>query len=367
MRVFSYPADRRESLFADSFLNQVPIGRVNDIISQYKSNLGTLEEVRGGENKYTLLFERGTAPGRISLDTEGRIVGLWFGNWTLKSDTLEKLVSELKKLDGSVSLFISKNGKELCSLNGEDLMAVGSTFKLYVLKALYDKLDPGSWRQVLWLKKEDISLPSGILQNWPVGTPLTVKSLSNLMIARSDNTATDILIDLVGKKYLEEGTNSRNNPFLTTVEAFNLKYGVDEKTQKEYLSGNKKTKRKILEDLQGLRVSARQVSDSIPKLIDEIEWFFSTRRLAELIYDLREAGEIYIDPGLARGPEWYRAGYKGGSEGGVTQYTYLLQKTKKSPIYAFSLTVNNPEKGLNTERISEITARLISLVKGGKL
>ena len=332
MKVFTHPPDRRKDLFAESFLDQVPINNINNIIAQYKSNLGELESIKSGEGPYTLIFEKGTAPSRVSLDTEGRIAGLWFGNWTLKSDTLEVLVSELKDLDSSVSLYLSKNGEELYSLNEEEKMAVGSTFKLYVLQALYDKFESDVWNKVVWLKRKDISLPTGILQDWPVGTPVTVKTLSNLMISQSDNTATDILIDLVGKKYLEQNTNPRNRPFLDTVEAFNLKYGVDSATRKDYIAGNVKQKREILESFQGLRVSSKQVTASTPTLIEEVEWFFSTEELASIIYDLQGANEIYINPGLATKSDWYRAGYKGGSEGGVLQYTHLLQKSNNSPV-----------------------------------
>lgn len=367
MKVFTHPPNQRKGLFAKSFLDQVPISNINNIITQYKSKLGELKSIEDGEGPYTLIFEKGTAPSRVSLDAEGKIAGLWFGNWTLKTDTLEELVSELKSLDSSVSLYISKNDQELYSLNGEENMAVGSSFKLYVLKTLYDKRGSDDWDKVVWLKEKDISLPSGILQDWPVGTPVTVKTLSNLMISQSDNTATDILIVLVGKEYLEQNTNPKNRPFLTTVEAFNLKYGVDSATRKDYLTGNTKQKREILESFQGLRVSASQVTASTPTLIEEVEWFFSTEELASIIYDLRGANEIYINPGLATKPDWYRVGYKGGSEGGVLQYTHLLQKGKNSPVYVISLTVNNPEKGLNTSKITEITSRLISLVKDGKL
>jgi len=367
MKVFTHPPDRRKDLFAKSFLDQVPINNINSLIAQYKSNLGELESIKGGEGPYTLIFEKGTAPSRVSLDSEGKIAGLWFGNWTFKSDTLEKLVSELKDLDSSVSLYLSKNGEELYSLNTEEKMAVGSTFKLYVLQALYDKFESDVWDKVVWLKRKDMSLPTGILQDWPVGTPVTVKTLSNLMISQSDNTATDILIELVGRKYLEQNTNPRNRPFLTTVEAFNLKYGVDATTRKDYVTGNTRQKREILESFQGLRVSASQVTASTPTLIEEVEWFFSTEELASIIYDLRGANEIYINPGLATKSDWYRAGYKGGSEGGVLQYTHLLQKSKNSPVYVISLTANNPEKGLNTSKITEITSRLIALVKEGKL
>jgi len=367
MKVFTHPPDQRKDLFAESFLDQVPIDNINSIIAQYKSNLGELESIKSGEGPYTLIFEKGTAPSRISLDTEGKIAGLWFGNWTLKSDTLENLVSELRSLDSSVSLYLSKNGEEIYSLNAEEKMAVGSTFKLYVLQALYDRFESDVWDKVVWLKRKDMSLPSGILQDWPVGTPVTVKTLSNLMISQSDNTATDILIDLVGRKYLEQNTNPKNRPFLTTIEAFNLKYGVDSATRKDYMTGNTKQKREILESFQGLGVSASQVTASTPTLIEEVEWFFSTEELASIIYDLREANEIYINPGLATKSDWCRAGYKGGSEGGVLQYTHLLQKSKNSPVYVISLTANNPDKGLNTSKITEIASRLIALVKEGKL
>ena len=367
MNVFTQSPDNRKDLFAESFLNQVPIDNINSIINQYKSKLGELESIKSGEGPYTLIFEKGTAPSRVSLDAEGKIAGLWFGNWTLKTDNLEELVSELKGLDSSISLYLSKDNQELYSLDGEENMAVGSSFKLYVLKALYGEMGSDSWDKVIRLKKKDMSLPSGILQDWPVGTPVTVKTLSNLMISQSDNTATDILIDLVGKKYLEQNTNTENRPFLTTVEAFNLKYGVDSSTRKNYITGDTKQKREILESLQGLIVNVNQVTASTPTLIEEVEWFFSTEELASIIYDLRGANEIYINPGLATKSDWYRAGYKGGSEGGVLQYTHLLQKSKNSPVYVISLTANNPEKGLNTSKITEITSRLIALVKERKL
>ncbi len=366
MKVFSYQPDQREALFAESFLNQVPVEKLNGIIARYKNNLGDLEEVKGEEGQYTLIFEKGTAPSKISLTGEGKIAGLWFGNWTLATDTLDKLVSELKNLKSSVSLYISRDDDPLFSLNGEKRMAVGSSFKLYVLDVLYDKLDSGSWDQVVRLVEENRSLPSGILQDWPPGTPVTAKTLSNLMISRSDNTATDHLIDFVGREYLAKNASSGNRPFLKTREFFELKYGAAPETQKKYLTGDREEKRQILDRIQSLQVDKSEVTTE-PTLIQEIEWFFSTKELASIIYDLKGAEEIYINPGLADGSDWYRAGYKGGSEGGVLQYTHLLQKKKGSPIYVVSVTVNNPERSLDSSKITEITSRLISLVKSGEL
>ena len=60
---------------------------------------------------------------------------------------------------------------------------------------------------------------------------------------------------------------------------------------------------------------------------------------------------------------WYRAGYKGGSEAGVLQYTHVLQKEKGADIYTLSVTVNNSKQKLNTDEITNLTSRLISLIK----
>ncbi|MFP3953719.1 MAG: serine hydrolase [Candidatus Acetothermia bacterium] len=197
MSLFTGPDEVREDLFADSFLDKVPIYNINEIVTRYTRVLGKLLEVRGERPQYTLVFETGSAPSQIALDQEGKIAGIWLGNWTLKSDTLEKLVEELKGLDGTVSLYISREGIELFSLNGEREMAVGSSFKLYVLDTLYETTSRDDRKEVIHLTYKHRSLPSGILQDWPTGDPVTVKTLANLMISQSDNTATDHLIELV--------------------------------------------------------------------------------------------------------------------------------------------------------------------------
>lgn len=46
--------------------------------------------------------------------------------------------------------------------------------------------------------------PTGRLQDEPTGTSVTVAEAADLMIAISDNTATDLLIDLVGRDAVED-------------------------------------------------------------------------------------------------------------------------------------------------------------------
>ncbi|NMB11632.1 MAG: serine hydrolase [Firmicutes bacterium] len=51
---------------------------------------------------------------------------------------------------------------------------------------------------VIELKSDYISLPSGMLQEWPVGSPITLHTLASLMSSISNNTATNALIDVEG-------------------------------------------------------------------------------------------------------------------------------------------------------------------------
>ncbi len=56
----------------------------------------------------------------------------------------------------------------------------------------------------LTLKKEDIVGGSGVLQHMTPGTAFTIYDLVTLMIIQSDNTATNMLIDLIGVQQIQE-------------------------------------------------------------------------------------------------------------------------------------------------------------------
>lgn len=371
MELFTVEDSQVVDLFDESFLAQVPVQQLVLILKQYKSVLGDLIEVSGTSGNYTLIFSRGTAPSQIYLNDEGKIIGLWFGQWNLSptDDDLSGLLEEFKALEGKVSVAVIRNNEEEVFLyNAEERLAVGSSFKLYVLKAVYEAVEKGEldFDTVVLLKEKDRSIPSGILQDWPAGTPVTVKTLTNLMISISDNTATDNLIGLVGREKVEGLANERNIPFLKTNELFKLKYAADSGLQEKYLKGSIEEKRDALPALADLKVNVSDIVTS-PLLINELEWFFSTRELCSIIYELRDADELRINPGLADSEEWYLAAYKGGSEPGVLQYTHLLQKEAGGDFYAVSATINNPDKEVDQLKFTELCSRLITLIRDGKI
>src|SRR5690606_31011699 len=107
-----------------------------------------------------------------------------------------------------------------------DPQPIGSQFKLWVLGALARQIADGTvaWDQTLTVEADDQSMGNaeGSLQVVAPGTEVTVEEAATLMISISDNTATDLLVDLVGRDAVEEQMRewvadpAPNEPFLTT-------------------------------------------------------------------------------------------------------------------------------------------------------
>ncbi|MGQ0568393.1 MAG: serine hydrolase [Armatimonadota bacterium] len=218
-----FTADRiRAEWFASSFLAAFPASGVEQIVADLKRTHGPFQRVEEDAGAYLVVLERAVVPTRITLDAEGRIVGLLFQTPRARVTNVEQAVQALRALPGRVGLVVLADGQEQAALNPDVPLAVGSAFKLAVLAALREQIASGqrSWREVVELRPEWKSLPSGILQNWPDGSFLSVQTLASLMISQSDNTATDTLIHLVGRGAVEAAAPPRNRPFLTTREAF---------------------------------------------------------------------------------------------------------------------------------------------------
>ncbi|PUU90637.1 MULTISPECIES: hypothetical protein [Halanaerobium] len=81
-----------------------------------------------------------------------------------------------------------------------------------------------------------------------------------------------------------------------------------------------------------------------------------------MIYELKDAPEIKINPGLVDKNEYNLVEFKGGSEPGVLQFTQLVQKSKDSDVYTISVTINNNEKAVEQQKVTQLTSRLIAAV-----
>lgn len=89
---------------------------------------------------------------------------------------------------------------ELIQIDGSRVYPTASVFKIPVMVEVYRQCEAGSLDldQRVTLQSTDVVKGSGILRDIRLGAELTVADLVMLMIIVSDNTATNMLIDLVG-------------------------------------------------------------------------------------------------------------------------------------------------------------------------
>jgi hypothetical protein len=382
---FKVQPDRKilTQLLHPNFLQSVPVEKITPLLVAMAKEHGGVQEVQlesqdgSYSGRYRFLFGGGVQAS-ISLHLEAQspyqVVGLRVGPAKHALADWPKLLEKLGKLPGHVGLEVARLGEKarvLASLGASEPMALGSTFKLYILGALVKYRIP--WDRVVRLRAEDRSLPSGILQTWPVGSPLTVHSLATQMISISDNTATDTLLKLVGRRKVEamlkEMGNSaptRTVPFLSTREMFVLE--SHKALRQRYLSGNEKARRSILnQEVPGMEPAFGSLPRS-PQAIDQLEWFASPSDLTRALDWLRVLGEeTALDIlGINRGlkiPEgsFPYAGYKGGSNKGVLNMSWLLRH-KSGDWYVLTLGWNNPKQILDENRFYTLAQEALDLL-----
>lgn len=115
----------------------------------------------------------------------------------------------LGKAPGQV-WFSAKNLKTGRSLQWrpDEKVRTASTIKLPIMAALYAEADAGRvrWDQPLRLTTENVVSGSGVLQEFSPGVMLPLRDVMHLMIVVSDNTATNLILELI--------TADRVNEFL---------------------------------------------------------------------------------------------------------------------------------------------------------
>ena len=194
------------------------------------------------------------------------------------------------------------------------------------------------WESIIRLQERNKSLPSGELQNWPDGSPVDVFSLAAIMISESDNTAADTLLAYVGRRSVEAFA-PRDRPFLSTRDAFILKDPNRADMLKRYRAADKSERRSLLKQIDALPLPDVSIFSGDP-LATDVEWFFSTRELCDLMRSVEVLPLMSINPGVAEASDWKRVAYKGGSEPGVLNLTtWLVAKNGKN--YCVSATWNN--------------------------
>jgi beta-lactamase class A len=388
------PGEKLRDRFAPNFLQQVPIKTLEIPLKDLFKNYGKGAQCRvvymigPYEGGVDFVFEKGARmPAIMKLESKPphRIAALQFLGAQPENDTRDGIIDELKKLPGTAAMTFMRLAPQqqiVWEHNGSQAMAVGSCFKLVLFATLVDQIeqDKRSWSDTVVMQKELLCLPSGILQDWPVGSPVTLHTLATLMISRSDNTAAQHLFHLLGRETVEEmqakigiKAPDKNKPFLAPGEFFRIKNVLGSEQQKLYVEADAAGKRKLLDTLVKETPLSRPRTLSGPELIDSVEWFFSTGDLCRVMDWLRTRKAPQVKAILAVGRNlpvdskyWTYSAYKAGQEPGVVSCTLLLQNQHGS-WFALAVAWNNPKEDVDHTRVIVFTQRLLRLAQRQQL
>jgi beta-lactamase class A len=373
-----------DEVFAPVFVNAAPEAQFNALTAQLSDELGEFvglaavePEGPPGAATISLRFATAIASGPLQLESEApyRIAGLRLNSIRPVAVDGQTALQLVQDLPGTTALYLARlDGRQvLLDHNATAQLAIGSTFKLYVLSALVQSIARGErrWDDVVPLSVR--SFPSGQMQDWPAGSPVTLHTLATMMVSISDNTATDQLMQVLGREAVEVELRASGHadpdaalPMMTTRELFLLKLGAED-TLTRYGSGSQAQRRGILAGLQDATLDPaliQTVFGNGPHHID-VEWFASAQDIAavyrRLAADPVASAILAINPAMDRGRfgPWTFAGYKGGSEPGVLNFSWLLRDAAGAP-WVLVMTWNDPAANVSEARLIGLAQQVLA-------
>ncbi len=346
-------ADVYGERFAEVFRLQVPFdAQFQPIVEQLEAVPGNwivVSYTETGPESGVGILAAGDERMQVSLsvqpDEPHLIEGLLVQPADLPStpDSFENAINRLEDL-GTLRMLGAEVVDGQClpvtEVAADEAMPLGSVFKLFVLGTLADAVAAGeiSWDDEIVIRDELKSIPSGILQDEADGTVKTVREVAELMISISDNTATDHLIDLLGRERIEAHLPELgltepelNVPFLTTRELTALKVGPSAGLGEQYVVGDVDARRAILEQISDIAVADLPIQDlDEPIRPDTLEWFASPADMCTVFAGIWADGDDTVreiltsNPGVAPAPGvWDEVAFKGGSEPGLLAVAWL--------------------------------------------
>jgi len=322
-------------------------------------------------------------------------VGDFFGSVQYPDDqnlTMTQAANKFETLAAETGLLVAQiddNGicQPIAERSSSQLRATASIFKIWVLAAAAE-----AWRlgdieldQLITLVSSELAL-GGSINSEPLGTQFTLLEIATLMLGISDNTATDLLHETVGRDLINQvihGLNLINpealTPLLSINEQFHLFFSFNLTEALSYVNGTEA----FQENFLTTEIEPLGPVTSYPFNNDSIlvsgSWQASPLDVCQTyahLVDLPEGSDqLHLaDDALGAGVAlpnvrnaWDRTWYKGGSlVSGVTGYNvlthaWLLQNQGENP-YVVVVMTNDSSGGIDIFRVQSIAGRILELV-----
>ncbi len=384
-------AGQPDSFFGPSFLANVPVEEIRRQSAQLVQQYGPVKQIKSvtaatDKTGFVLIdYERARVRFEMTIDPEPphRVIGLRVSGADPINVTAANIIATLNALPGQTALIIRRLGPDsgvVLAHHADKPMAIGSGYKLWILAELVRATRAGDrrWDDVVPLGAP--ALPGGITQTWPKGTPMTLHSLAVLMMSISDNTAADTLLGQLGRRRVDDAVRMTGHanpaatvPVLSTNEAFALKMDANadlrERWARADLGGRSALIRANAQRLTLAQIDPAQLGAK-PRHIATVGWTASPADMANALdwllisRDQTALDILAVNPGMPPGDaaRFGYAGFKGGSEPGVTAMHFLVQN-KAGVWFAVAGSWNNVAAPVSNDQFTAVMQRALALVR----
>ena len=306
--------------------------------------------------------------------------------------TLTQAADKFATLSTSPGLFVGRiNSAGQCSeiigRNSASPRATASIFKLWILGGLGRAIALGAVKSadLVPMVASEIA-PGGTINSEPLNTPFPVRDLAKLMIGISDNTATDLMHQLLGRTFLNQvivdfGVTQPDllTPLLGISEQFHLFTSFDLPTALTYVNGTQAFKNQFLQNQIEPLGPSNGGAFANTTLYTDGSWRANSmdvcRAFGQMLR-LPQGSEAIMTVDAAAGagvaqPEvrnkWQRVWYKGGSLSSVANgfhvltHAWMLQNAGKDPYVVIAMS-NSVNGNIDQFQVQSVTGRLLQLV-----
>jgi hypothetical protein len=309
-----------------------------------------------------------------------------------QSLTMVQAADKFATLSSAPALLVGRiNSADQCTTmqdrNANTPRATASIFKTWVLGGVGQSIVEGtlSSSEILPMVASEIA-PGGTINSEPLNTPFPLSDLAILMMGISDNTATDLLHQRVGRTRLDQivteyGVAQPNllRPLLGISEQFHLFLSFPLNEALTYVNGTQSFKYQFLHDNiepLGPNTGGPYFHES---LLTSGTWRASPYDICRAFARLRrlpQGSEAFktVDAALGAGaaqPEvrdrWDRVWYKGGDlTSGVNgkhvlTHAWMLENAGEDPYVVIAMS-NSDTGGIDEYQVQSVTGRILELL-----
>ena len=259
--------------------------------------------------------------------------------------------AELRRSGARYSYQVAKvdngNCEPVAGTNATQALPLASIFKLYVLYAVADAVRTGTlaWDERLTVTERVKAVEFRGLPELALGSTVTVREAAAVMISKSYNTATDLLIDRIGTAAVERalidaghGNPQSMTPFPTMYQMFSLGWGVPDRRREwrdAVASGSPLARARLLAAVSATPYEPDPQRSNTPASTYGVEWYGSAGDICRVHAALQSVAagpaapvrQIMSQPlsiGLD-GEQWPYVGAKGGNLPGDLTFSWYVE------------------------------------------